>query len=98
MGLIAQVPDDAASVSVAVYSADADGKPGAKLFDLVSPTEYAPGHSFFEAPAGTTLDPSTSYVVVWSNLGGTGHRLQQTSRQQRGCGRVCRLQHRGRVL
>ena len=79
VGLIAQVPDDAASVSVAVYSADADGKPDAKLFDLVSPTEYAPGHSFFEAPAGTTLAASTSYVVVWSNLGGTGHRLQQTS-------------------
>ena len=75
----AQVPDDAASVSVALYSADADGKPGAKLFDLVSPTEYAAGHSFFEAPAGTTLAASTSYVVVWSNLGGTWHRLQQTS-------------------
>ncbi len=76
---VAQVPDDAASVSVAVYSADADGKPAAKLFDLLSPTEYAPGHSFFEAPAGTTLAASTSYVVVWSHLGGTWHRLQQTS-------------------
>ena len=79
VGGVAQVPDDAASVSVAVYSADADGKPAAKLFDLLSPTEYAPGHSFFEAPAGTTLAASTSYVVVWSNLGGTLHRLQQTS-------------------
>ena len=79
-GGVAQVPDDAASVSVAVYSADADGKPAAKLFDLVSPTEYAPAsHSFFEAPAGTTLEPSTSYVVVWSRLGGTtSHRLRQT--------------------
>ena len=79
VGGVAQVPDNAASVSVAVYSADADGKPAAKLFDLLSPTEYAPGHSFFEAPAGTTLAASTAYVVVWSNLGGTWHRLQQTS-------------------
>ncbi len=75
---VAQVPDDAASVSVAVYSADADGKPDAKLFDLVSPTEYAPGHSFFEAPAGTTLVANTSYVVVWRHLGGAWHRLQIT--------------------
>ena len=77
---IAQLPDDAASVSVAVYSADADGKPDAKLFDLVSPTEYAPASlSFFEAPAGTTLAANTSYVVVWSRLGGTtSHRLRQT--------------------
>ena len=76
---IAQVPDDAASVSVAVYSADADGEPDAKLFDLVSPTEYAPGSlSFFEAPAGTTLAASTSYVMVWRHLGGTSHRLLQT--------------------
>ncbi len=73
------VPDGPTSVSVAVYSAAADGKPGAKLFDLVSPTEFAAGHSFFEAPPGTTLDPDTSYVVVWSHLGGTAHRLQQTS-------------------
>ena len=77
---IAQVPDDAASVSVAVYSADADGKPDAKLFDLVSPTEYAPASlSFFEAPAGTTLAANTSYVLVWTRLGGTWHRLQRTS-------------------
>ena len=64
-------PDGPTSVSVAVH-ADSGGQPGAKLFDLVSPTEYAAGHSFFEAPAGTTLAASTSYVVVWSHLGGTG--------------------------
>ena len=62
----------------AVYSADADGKPGTKLFDLLSPTEYAAGHSFFEAPPGTTLEASTSYVLVWSHLGGGEHRLQRT--------------------
>ena len=71
------VPDGSASVSVAVH-ADSGGKPGAKLFDLLSPTEYAAGHSFFEVPPGTTLAASTSYVMVWSHLGGTVHRLRKT--------------------
>ena len=71
------VPDGSASVSVAVH-ADSGGKPGAKLFDLLSPTEYAAGHNFFEAPRGTTLAASTSYVMVWSYLGGTVHRLRKT--------------------
>ena len=72
------VPDGPSSVSVAVH-ADSNGKPGAKLFDLVSPTEYAAGHTFFEAPPGTTLERSTSYVMVWSHLGGTVHRMRKTS-------------------
>ena len=70
-------PDGPMSVSVAVH-ADSSGKPGAKLFDLVSPTEFAAGHSFFEAPPGTTLEASTSYVLVWSHLGGAEHRLHRT--------------------
>ena len=71
-------PDGPTSVSVAVH-ADSSGQPGTKLVDLVSPTEYAAGHSFFEAPPGTHLAPSTSYVLVWSHLGGTTHRLRRTS-------------------
>ena len=70
-------PDGPTSVSVAVH-ADSGGKPGSKLFDLLSPTEYAAGHSFFEAPPGTTLEASTSYVLVWSHLGGAEHRLHRT--------------------
>ena len=77
-GSDAQVPDGPTFVSVAVH-ADSGGQPGAKLFDLVSPTEFAPGHSFFEAPRGTTLEPSTSYVMVWTYNGGTWHRLQRTT-------------------
>ncbi|WP_420443208.1 choice-of-anchor R domain-containing protein [Candidatus Poriferisodalis sp.] len=73
-----QFPDGPTSVSVAVH-ADSGGKPGAKLFDLLSPSELAAGHSFFEAPPGTALDPGTSYVLVWSYNGGTWHRLQRTS-------------------
>ena len=77
-GSSSRFPDGPTSVSVAVH-ADSNGKPGAKLFDLVSPTEYAAGHSFFEAPPGTTLEGSTSYVMVWSHLGGTVHRMRKTS-------------------
>ena len=72
------VPDSSASVSVAVH-ADSGGKPGAKLFDLLSPTEFAAGHNFFEAPRGTTLEASTSYVMVWTHLSGTAHRMRKTS-------------------
>ena len=75
---VAQVPDDSASVLVSLYT-DANGEPGDKLFYLVSPTDYAAGHSFFEAPPGTYLQPSTSYVLVWEHLGGAGHRLQRTA-------------------
>ena len=71
-------PDGPTSVSVSVH-ADSNGKPGAKLFDLVSPDEYAAGHSFFEAPPGKTLEASTSYVMVWSHLSGTVHRMRKTS-------------------
>ena len=71
-------PDGPTSVSVAVH-ADSNGQPGAKLVDLVSPTEYAAGHSFFEAPPGTYMEGSTSYVLVWRHLGGTVHRLHRTS-------------------
>ena len=73
-----RVPDDSAAVSVAVH-ADSGGQPGEKLFDLVSPTEYASGHSFFEAPAGAYLEPTTSYVLVWTHNYGAVHQLQRTS-------------------
>ena len=71
-------PDGPSSVSVAVH-ADSSGEPGAKLFDLVSPDEFGAGHSFFEAPPGTFLVPNSSYVMVWSHVSGTVHRLQRTS-------------------
>ena len=76
-GSSSNFPDGPTSVSVSVH-ADSGGKPGAKLFDLVSPDEFAAGHSFFEAPRGTALAASTSYVMVWSHLGGTVHRLRKT--------------------
>ena len=74
-----QIPDAASSVTVAVH-ADANGKPGDKLFDLVSPAEFSAGSaSFFEAPPEAKLSANTSYVVVWRYLSGTKHRLQPTA-------------------
>ena len=75
---VAQIPDGPDFVSVAVYT-DSNGQPGEKLFDLISPDEYAVGHSFFEAPPGATLRPNTSFVLVWSHVDGTGHRLVKTA-------------------
>ena len=73
-----RVPDNATTVSVAVH-ADSSGQPGAKLFDLISPGEYAAGElSFFEAPRGARLEPSTDYVLVWTHNAGAEHRLQRT--------------------
>ncbi|WP_420621174.1 choice-of-anchor R domain-containing protein [Candidatus Poriferisodalis sp.] len=77
-GSNSEFPDSPVSVAVAVH-ADSGGKPGAKLFDLFSPTEYAAGHSFFEAPPGTHLAPDTSYVMVWNHISGTAHRLERTT-------------------
>ncbi|WP_420443709.1 choice-of-anchor R domain-containing protein [Candidatus Poriferisodalis sp.] len=77
-GSDSKFPDSQASVSAAVH-ADTDGKPGTKLFDLLSPTEYGAGHSFLEAPPRTTLDPSTPYVLVWTHNNGTAHRLVKTA-------------------
>ena len=84
---VAQIPDGPNSVSVAVH-ADASGAPGEKLFDLISPDEYAVGHSFFEAPPGTALKPNTSYVMVWSHLGGAGHRLMKTASNSEDSGKL----------
>ena len=74
----AQIPDGPSSVSVAMHT-DSNGKPGAKLFDLVSPDQYrATSQHFFEAPPGAELEPNTSYVMVWRHLSGASHRLRTT--------------------
>ena len=86
-GSDSKYPDGPTSVSVAVHE-DSSGKPGDKLFDLVSPDEFGAGHSFFEAPAGTNLAPSTSYVLVWRHLTGTTHRLQRTSSNSEDSGKA----------
>ena len=75
---VPQVPDGSASVLVSVH-ADSGGRPGAKLFDLISPTEFGAGQRFFEAPSRAYLAPDTSYHLVWRHTGGTPHRLQLTN-------------------
>ena len=81
-------PASPTSVSVAVHAAKSDGRPGVKLFDLVSPTEFGPGLSFFEAPGGTTLERNTSYVLVWTRNDSAFHRLQRTSSDGEDSGRL----------
>ena len=81
-------PDGPTSVSVAVHAAVSGGKPGRKLFELVSPGEYAAGHVFFEAPPGTHLAANTSVVLVWRHLSGTGHRLHRTTDNDEDSGRA----------
>ena len=76
-GSSSNVPDDASSVSVALY-VDSNGKPGTKLYDLTDPAAFGAGHTFFEAPAGTSLQGNTSYVVVCAHHSGTNHRLRTT--------------------
>ena len=80
-------PDDASTVTVALYT-DSIGKPGTKLFDLTDPGEFGAGHTFFEAPPDTVLDPNTPYVVVWTHHSGTIHRLQRTSSDSEDAGKV----------
>ena len=86
-GSSSNYPDGPTSVSVAVHE-DSRGRPGRKLFDLVSPDEFGAGHSFFEAPPGTHLAPDTSYVLVWSHLRGTTHRLQRTASNSEDSGKA----------
>ena len=86
-GSDSRFPDGPSSVSVSVH-ADSGGKPGEKLFDLLSPSEYAAGHAFFEAPPDTHLAPDTSYVLVWHHNSGTVHRLAKTSSNSEDSGAV----------
>ena len=100
---IPRIPAGPSSVSVAVH-ADSNGLAGDKLFDLVSPDEYAADAlSFFEAPPGTTLEGSTPYVLVWSYLSGTHHRLHQTTSNSEDSGEltgfsIADVFHRGASL
>ncbi|WP_419552392.1 choice-of-anchor R domain-containing protein [Candidatus Poriferisodalis sp.] len=77
-GSNSEFPDSPRSVAVSVH-ADVGGRPGEKLFDLLSPSEFAAGHSFFEAPPGMHLAPGTDYVMVWRHVSGTAHRLERTT-------------------
>ena len=80
-------PDDGTTVTVALYT-DSNGKPGTKLFDFTDPDEFGAGHTFFEAPPDTVLDPDTSYHLVWTYHSGTIHRLQRTSSNGEDAGKL----------
>ena len=74
----AQIPDGPSSV--AVYDVEQFVALVREPVDLVSPAAYeAAGVHFFEAPPGTVLLPKRTYRMIWSHLGGEGHRLNSTT-------------------
>ena len=80
-------PDDASTVTVALYT-NSSLKPGTKLFDFVDPGEFGAGHTFFEAPPDTVLDPGEIYHLVWTHHSGTIHRLRRTSTNGEDAGKL----------
>ena len=72
-------------VTVAVWTADADGTPNTKRYTLTKPTAFpvspkiSQGRRTFTAPEDATLDPGTSYFVeVASSNSATKVQLSQT--------------------
>ncbi len=51
-------------IEVSVYSVDTNGHPDTLLFALSNPDSYTNDTQAFNAPAGSTLDPGTTYAVV----------------------------------
>ena len=51
-------------IEVSVYSVDASGHPDTLLFAFSNPDSYTNDFQAFIAPAGSTLDPGTTYAVV----------------------------------
>ena len=95
------VPDGSASVSVAVH-ADSGGKPGAKLFDLLSTSPpmvlVRGGPQLLRGAAGN--DAGGEHLLRDGLEPPRRHRAQaaEDRQQQRGLGRADRLQHGERVL
>ncbi len=51
-----------------LWSADSNGKPSAKLYDLVLPTNFKTGINAFAAPPNAKLNANTAYSVVWYTI------------------------------
>ena len=52
-------------IDVELWSATTDGSPSQLFRQLITPSRVAAGNVEFAAPAGTTLDASTTYCVVF---------------------------------
>ena len=55
---------ETSNIEVSVYSVDTNGHPDTQLFALSSPDSYTNDTLAFNAPAGATLDPGTTYAAV----------------------------------
>ena len=54
---------ETASVTAQLWSATSSGRPSLKIADLTTPSGIGSTNNSFDAPAGTTLAPSTTYLV-----------------------------------
>ena len=64
-------------ISVSIYSEDS-GDPDSEVHALSNPATIAGGTRTFTAPAGATLDASTTYFVVVSSTGSVTFQLRVT--------------------
>ena len=51
-------------IEASLYSVDANGHPDTLLFAFTNPDSYTNDTQAFNAPAGSTLDPGTTYAIV----------------------------------
>ena len=57
-----------ATVRVSIYTSTSGNKPGTSLYVLTNPASiFSHTNTTFTAPANATLDPNTSYFVVFEN-------------------------------
>ena len=77
---IDSLPSATSGISVAIYTAKANGDPSASVITLTNPAMFATGVNTFTAPANSTLDASTTYFVYVTKTGtDTDFKLSATA-------------------
>ena len=65
---------------VSIYTAASNGKPAALKYTLTTPSSVSDGLNAFTAPAGSTLEKETEYVVVVEQTGSGSFSIRFTTR------------------
>ena len=66
-------------IALQICGVGADGSPTTSCTDLTAPNSFARGTLVFNVPTGTTLTPSTTYMVVFKSPGGDRVDVDATS-------------------
>ena len=66
-------------IALQICEVGADGSPTTSCTDLTAPNSFARGTLVFNVPTGTTLTPSTTYMVVFKSPGGDRVDVDATS-------------------